>query len=310
MALTYSIAEVRLDLEAALKRELADAARFFGATPDETNVPPCHEVTMRLTDVSVEVANAIRRCLMEEIPTTRLHVDIEDIVTDDPYILSDFLVSRLACMPIYPNPDPKVLEKARLDCRNTTHIIQNVTTTNITGHKALGLDAGLDLVHLRPGKRLTITRFTTKKQAGYVSAAHNLVIVRYKAEPETETQPQSFTITYKTNGEVEPLYPLRACLANLTERCRSAKKIIAETPEPKSAGAEFYVSLSEEYWTLSRLIARACYQKDPNLQFVCPGIVHPSSTGAHVRLIHAEPKALMLDAVAAIIRLFESMMPK
>ncbi len=58
------------------------------------------KLTFTLSNCYVEFANAIRRILIEELPTRVISLDEKDIVTDDVFILSDLLIRNVSLIPV------------------------------------------------------------------------------------------------------------------------------------------------------------------------------------------------------------------
>ncbi len=85
-----------------------------------------HKVSFELNDTFSAFANAIRRTLIDDIPTYSMHVEEKDIITDDEFVsgISDVLIKNLALVPIMQSYDvTKENDLYLFVTNNTTEII-------------------------------------------------------------------------------------------------------------------------------------------------------------------------------------------
>jgi hypothetical protein len=61
---------------------------------------PSHRVQFELTNTNPDFANCIRRFLLDEIFVNSMSVNINDIKTDDKFILSDLLKKNIELVPL------------------------------------------------------------------------------------------------------------------------------------------------------------------------------------------------------------------
>lgn len=113
-----------------------------------------HHVSMQLDNTYSAFANAIRRTLVEDIPTYSLLVDEKDIITDDEFIagMSDVLIKNIGLVPIMQSGaiiDNQVNYDIHLDVFNKSSEIIDVKVRDmvITAKKTRGggADSALDI---------------------------------------------------------------------------------------------------------------------------------------------------------------------
>ncbi len=112
------------------------------------------QVSFTLTNTNSAFANAIRRTLVEDIPTTCMVVDEKGIITDDVFIsgMSDVLIKNIALVPIYqtgPLIDTPDLFELYLYVFNHTNDIIDVTARDIkVASRKKSKKGGDDLVEI------------------------------------------------------------------------------------------------------------------------------------------------------------------
>jgi hypothetical protein len=92
-----------------------------------------HKVSFTLNNTFSAFANALRRTLVDDIPTYSMHVEEKDVVTDDEFVsgISDVLIKNLALTPIMQSDDIMKTHELYLYVHNTTTEIIDVKARDI-----------------------------------------------------------------------------------------------------------------------------------------------------------------------------------
>ena len=90
-----------------------------------------HVVKFELDNCYSGIANAIRRCLISEIKVKCLDVDMNEIITDDEFIISDVLMKNINLIPINQNYESKDLN-LQLYIKNNTNQMLDVYLSDFT----------------------------------------------------------------------------------------------------------------------------------------------------------------------------------
>lgn len=124
-------------------------------------------ISFVIRNTDTPTANGLRRTLIEELPVKILHIDVEDIETDEVFLIRDELIDRIHSIPI--DQSVKDDETFSLDIANTD-------TTKRIGHVYSGDIKGLDdkadkrfrIAELHPGKHLQVANIRVLTGYGYM----------------------------------------------------------------------------------------------------------------------------------------------
>lgn len=290
-------------------------------------------VSFELVDTNVDVANAIRRCLTNEIPIKSLdYVDDEkNVQFSDLYILSDLLKQQIELVPIDQNVEENTMLSLKVS--NNTDSIINVSTHDFKvvsppNLKVEDLMEDIVLGQLRPQGTLTIKKVgITEGKAKSNSAAFNsLASIKYeildtkplyeeKGKSSMVSDPSHFRIEYSTHRNfTNPLYPMIKCCNELISRLES----IVDAMKPIQNKDTFYfsdfikletegstktISISDESWTITNLLTRNCIELSKNnILFVTPSIIHPDKAIGQLKITHPEFSDLIQNAAKKAIK--------
>ena len=120
-------------------------------------------LSFELTNTVTDFANCIRRFLMDEILVDSMNVDVEDISTNDKFILNDHLKKCLELIPFQQQLKNKNI-KMSLDVKNLTDDIMTIYARHIkiTDNNGKELDSeiyfsgNIPIIELRSDKFLSI----------------------------------------------------------------------------------------------------------------------------------------------------------
>ena len=205
-------------------------------------------VSFELVNTNTDIANGLRRCLIDEVPVKSLELDEhEDLESTDPYILCDVIKKQIELLPIDQEYDYTNLQIS-LYKKNSSDEIIDVTTDdfvfeqsksdkNTTILNALNIvGSGILLTRLRPGetikiKKLSIYTGTGKMNYGKFSSVSNITYKILDVEPMVDTRigidgissmnsnPKHFYIEYSTHRNIEhPLKLMADCCDILIAR--------------------------------------------------------------------------------------------
>lgn len=267
-----------------------------------------------------EIANGLRRALIEEIPVSHLHVEEADIETNDEFIMLHML-QRSVSMLVIEQGITINTGGLKLAVKNDTAEIITILASSITGAANCVTHPQAPIINLRPGKFLRIGKFQVRQAHGYESmmTASFLTNVSYqirgvdvydayekKGKRSVSYDPDTFAISYETCGNCEPLYPLRLAIETLIAKFEKIAAIL-EGKDP-----EMQLSITHQdtyltyaftgfYLTESTWIAKAIYRLDPAITYVSGSVARFDSQVAIVKIASTQHATLMKQAVAQII---------
>lgn len=282
---------------------------------------PEYTVEFELHNTVSDLANAIRRCLVEELDVVALSADVKDIETDDRYILPDVVISQLESLPINQEIefDANSLE---LKAINTSTEIRTVFSNSISiSDKASSnsisvkdiLSDNLFITKLHATKSIHIKHMKLIKGKALTDAnsftllsniTYKILDINPKSQSSLTSQPSKFKLGYTTSRNISAKKPIIMCCINLIDRLESIlKELVTDNPHGFHVEIEdhpdnlHHIYIDNEYWTMANLLSKYCYLMDNQIPFVAPAIVHPSTNKAYVKIKHNDWKNILIAAI-------------
>lgn len=289
-----------------------------------------HTLSFELSGTYSAFANAIRRMLIEEIPTYCLDVLDTDIETNDEFILNDMLTKNINLLPIRQEIKDAEKASASLEIYNSTNQIIDITSSDIKCQGCEIIDENIIVIRLRPGKHLKINnmnilRGCSKKRADKFSLLNNVQYWPIDHEPydiksntgerSINKDPTNFYISCTTCGNIQLKTLINLLNEELTQRLTKILDLLTEYS--KQEGQKFYYSqdlivavndklymykFPGEYITLCYTVAQKCYLMDPNVNYVAPSTERYDNENGIIRINHAAPNKLIISAVKECLK--------
>lgn len=278
---------------------------------------PRARVSFDIHGAYVELANGIRRALIEEIPVRYLDIEEADIDTNDEFIMLHMLRRSVNMIAMTQSATNDAVAALKLHVTNDTPDVTMVLAQEIKGATNCMPHTYIPLVNLRPGKYLKIGKFIAREGYGRDSmcTASLLNNVSYqirgveaydnyakRGKRSVEYDPDTFAISYETCGNCKPLEPLHWACASLVARLRRISSILdGKDPdmqlsvEPRDTYVQY--SIAGFYMTESALIAKNVYLLDPNVDHVSASVARFDSQVAVVKIAHPQHLAIIKRAV-------------
>lgn len=184
-------------------------------------------VSFELTNSNADIANGIRRCVIDEIPVKSFDFDeYKDLDSDDPFILCDFIKKQIDLLCIHQEYDYRGL-KISLVKENTSDEIIDVRSDDIIivkGEDAIIkqkdivniIEKNIVLCRLRPGKYIKINNIKIvegngRTDAGKFNSVSNFTYKILDVDPIVDTRlgqdgvssmrsnPKHFYLSYTTH---------------------------------------------------------------------------------------------------------------
>lgn len=298
-----------------------------------------HCVEFELIDTNADFANCIRRFLLDEIYINSMHVDVDDIVTNDNFILSDLFKKNIELIPFTQRISDEEIKDINisLNITNTTDDIINIYSRDITitdkKNNQMNVDnyfsGNIPLITLHSNKsieckKINIVNGCGKEDAGKFCLLSNLSYEILDVIPLDEqkfnrtghssliSDPQHFKLSYKTHRNIEPKTIMHMCCNQLINRLQN---ILKEFNSIKDDSTSYFSDLLEvelkedvklyhfknEYWTIGNIIARYGYLEFKDVKFICSCIIHPSIEESIVKIIHGESTKILKSAIKKIL---------
>lgn len=294
-------------------------------------------VSFELVDTNVELANAMRRCLLDEITIKSLDFDeFNDFRTDDLYILNDFIKKQLELIPILQDRDYNDA-KFQLYKKNDTDEIIDVISENIkpidenTKMDTMDLFAkNIVLCKLRPNKfiridNIRISEGIARDNAGKYNTVSNIYYEIKDIDPIVETKtgqrgvssmvsnPKHFKLGYSThrNFDNPKLLVVKSCetlidklkliLEEFQKIKNKDKQYISDYIALETTGDVKKISIIGEYWTIVNVICKYVYEEAIDIKFIAPAIVHPEKEIGLINIIHPEFSSIIQNGIKKIL---------
>lgn len=302
---------------------------------------PKHQLTFEITETSSELANCIRRFLMDEILVTSMHVEEDNVETNDMFILSDFLKKNIELVPFEQSLSDSDTDKVvvSLDVENKTDDIITVYSGDLTvtiGKKLVNkknnheyFTTTIPIIKLRPTKSISVSDIKLVKGFGKHDAGKFVLLsnITYKildVKPVEETKynktgesslnstPKHFRLGFKTHRNIKPKDVMYKCCDQITQRFVQIQDELSRLKpnvevhfsdliDLESKGDIKIFHFKGEYWTLANLMSKYCYLLDTDIKFVTSGIVHPNTEEAVLKIQHNDPVKLLNTVIKTIL---------
>jgi DNA-directed RNA polymerase subunit L len=268
-------------------------------------IPPVGNRTLvfEIKNANCQLANAIRRTLMSEMPIKHLTASLVDIKTTDPYIVAEAILKRLEMIPI----SQSVHEDAKFSLRteNNSNRYADVLSSEIKLNgvaTSKHITPSIPICDINSGCSFSINDISVKESYGYANARVSIGRIAYEIigtdfnQPPTNSVPTNFHLEIETPGIIDPVEMVRKAIDNLFAR-------LAAIDYDQSTVIEFNMSkltILNETHTIGRLVSWYMYQIDPTIEYVACRTLHPSKRECVIDIRHPDSSSLYRQAVAAI----------
>lgn len=276
-------------------------------------------ISFEMQHTSRQFANAIRRCLTNELELKYLTVDMEDI--DIPHgtsIVKDIIVQRIESIPLIQSiPETEIF---KLNISNNTDSVIDVYTGSIKPNrnkKELFFNDMFSICPLNPNEYICIDNICVKKTTGKENGRVALGCVGYEILNHDMTissmrsDPSHFRLSLKIHGIFEdPSTPIQMTVDNLIDRLNRIADVFTSKKEDTIDQDIYYTSeynvfklyVSNEKHTIGPLIQRYIYDLDPLIEYVGFREEHPIKNHMVLDIKHKDPKKICMNAIEAIKR--------
>jgi DNA-directed RNA polymerase subunit L len=281
-----------------------------------------YKVQFELHNTNSGFANAINRCMRDELNIYSMTGDENLVDTDDEYVLSDNFIRTVNAIPLRQD----VLStgyKFVIDVKNLTDIDRQIYSSDIilvdpkTKQSKQLYSQNIPLLMLRPYKYLKskfyVINGINKEDGAAFSTAANIrygVLDQSPSSSSITTQYKSFLLGYTTyrNSTSDPTFYIKAVCDALINRLNIIKTNIQNLDVKRSLlhtdkltleidNGIYKFNIIDEYWTIANMLSYACFWLDENIPFVAPGLSHPSIEIGIVKIKHENPINHMIKAI-------------
>lgn len=281
---------------------------------------PHATLTFELHHSSIAFANAIRRCMTNELTLKYLTVDMSDIdITYGSNIVKEVVLKRIESIAIHPSIP--LTETFKVSKNNDTTTFMDVNSESILStskkNNTSYFTNGITLCTLEAGHYISIDNIHVQTARGKDNGRAALGTIAYEIIDHNMEQsslishPSSFRFTVETNGNFnQALYdPIHMTVHALIQRLERIENVLKELKqEQKDQGIYYLIEFNvfklfipDESHTIGNLMKRYIYQLDPSIEYVNYRIVHPSKEELFIDIKnHTNPKKICLDAITEI----------
>lgn len=297
-----------------------------------------HHLSFEIEDATSDLANCIRRYLIDEMPVYSMNVDEDDIKSDDRFILTDFLKKNIELIPFtqyLTDAESKNLTM-HLHVENKTDDVISVHSSDIEvmdKNKKLNNEkyftTTIPIIKLRPGTMIDIKNINVVSGIGKVDSGKFILLsnISYEILDVVPLEENKFSrtghsslvsnpthfkfgLTTHRHSDIKKIMPLccdsilntmELIKTELSKIKESDKTYFSDTIELETKGDVKLYYLKGEYWTIANIISKYCYIAFKDIQFVCAAIIHPSTETSIVKIRHTESIKILLEAIKLII---------
>ena len=297
------------------------------------------KLTFELHETNVDLANTLRRFMIDEMPIQSMDVDSDCIKTDDRFILPDHFKKNIELIPINQEIDYTKI-KISLNVTNQSDGIisihaSDIDITDLKGKKLKNSDYFRDTIiiyNLRPMcsisiKQINIVTGVGKHDSGKFipvsNVSYEILDVKpafrskytTKGKSSLNSTPTQFRISATTHGNMDIKKFIVSCCNCIIDKFSKINKELSEIKDNSDVYFSPFINVETkedikifhfigEYWTIANIMSRYCYLSDNDIPFVCASIVHPSIEESMVKIKHPQPKKLLMSAIKKIIEDF------
>jgi DNA-directed RNA polymerase subunit L len=274
------------------------------------------KVSLDLIDVSVAVANGLRRTCALEITGRALTFDLADFRTNNPFILHDFLSTRIKHIPI--KQDAPAKAEFSINVSNTTTELKYVMSSDIipkTSMKPI-FNQTFPIATLQPNTSLVIKRIYITEGVGYVGSQYSLACqtactpidqVPFNEKTGEGTRsgmadPRAHHLSFVVNGGISGKLILERGCASIRERLRYIQTLL---PNITTKDDMSMLVINGESDTIGNLLLKTIVELSPDA-------VATYETSSTYRALtfklktHEEPERVIGNAIKYIIEVYEA----
>lgn len=260
--------------------DIAKVAGSGGVKDLESMIPRVLEqkqVEVTLANVNVAISNGLRRTMCSELPTMSMAVQLEDIQTDDVFIIQEMILNRLKMIPVMQTAADA---KFSLDAVNDGPVVRYVMTSEFKGPTGM-FNGTTPLCTLYPGKYIKINNIRLEKFYGYnrgdgmcglVSAAVSTPLDQVPINPyepeaggirSSVSNPTKYSLRFISNGTVRnPAHIVKMAAEEIITRVERAVELL---PELALVEKTHVLVVPNESDTIGNLFMRAVLDLYPGI---------------------------------------------
>ena len=293
-------------------------------------------VSFELIDSNEAFANGIRRVFNDELDIKVLNADINNINTDDKFILPDNIKERLNLLPI----NQSILHNKlfNISITNDTNEIINIYSKDILNKdktdKVEYFNKNVQICSLRPKKYISISNIGISTDKGYENNVYCLGSFTYKCIntdfniPSLNNKLSDFAISFTNNYNAEPKEIINMIYDNLYFRMKKIQteindyiinnnsedvnkinndlyilkntKIVNlkdDEPGKKEINDLYEIHINKEYHTIGNLICKYVFLVDPNIELINYKLIHVLTHKIIITIKHVEYKKIINLAI-------------
>mgnify|MGYP000876607074 CR=1 FL=1 len=271
--------------------------------------------------------NAIRRCIIDELPTNNLYFNITDISTNDNFILNDLIQSRIQLISILQNIN--IDTKFSLNIHNKTTKNIPIYTNNIINSnnkdKTIYFNQNIKLCDLKPNRFININNIYIKTDYGLNNSSYNIGGASYEVinfdmekNQSMSTDPSDFKFYVYNNGNIKSKDIVLKSIIILQKRLDHIVQLINNYDDLES-NDELIINKTEnltlyhiknEYHTLGNLIIDYMFELDTSTKLLNYNNDHSLKNEITIKTDNLESSKLIINAINNIQIDFKNIIDK
>lgn len=245
-------------------------------------------ISFEIENVSNAVSNGLRRTIACELEVAAMHVEEQDVKTNDVFIIPEMVTKRFKMVPLVQSKDIISGEvKFELIATNDTNTVRDVKSGEIkiiskhSGKMELPFDENFTMFTLQSMKSIKISPIVVHKHYGYIPGEGMCVLAVQVVSSAVGVEPlnvyegtgvsskvtnvRHWEIKFETNGTMPVKKVVVMACDNLIERLTRIYKLI---PDIAFDGDLYSVVIDGESDTIGNLFTRTACDMFPDLDFI------------------------------------------
>lgn len=255
-----------------------------------------------LVDTGCALANAIRRCLTNELPIKYLTCSLTDIKSDDAYIVDDIIKSRLEMIPIPQNLDMSKKYELKYFNSSETYVDINSCEIKYKGKQVDSLIPDIPLCSINSQCTLTISNIVVAESHGYLNGRVSPARIGYKIINHDmnklspiNSDPKDFRLLVECSGVYDPDQLVLSALNEIEKRLDAI-----DFKQSKVEFGVYKLLIVGETHTIGNLLSRYVFDLKPSIDYVNMRITHPSIRECTLDVLDSNAENLIKDAIVKI----------
>lgn len=229
-------------------------------------------LSFKVEGIFTSIINGIRRLCLDELPSKRLMVSINDIFTNDEFIIKNLIQERLRSIPINQKIPLATKFSLNVSSKKSTELKQSILSKEIVNPTSIILcNPNFVLFDLLAERNIKIKNIYIEQTEGFNDGRHNNSFLCYVKNLSDQPSLKHDSILHEfvcgTNGEISPVTLINNSINLLITKLENAAVI----PIISKLNNHSLIIKGESF-TLGNILIDSIYYEYPKISAITPKI--------------------------------------